>query len=91
VHAPQPDHSWNPHALTVASVAPAPSAGPFTAIAVLGALAAMQGMNSSSIGIVFGTVAAAASVGNPKLKVPPIVPVMVTVVAGFAAVALVPV
>ena len=26
VHAPQPDHSWNLHALTVASVAPAPSA-----------------------------------------------------------------
>jgi hypothetical protein len=48
-------------------------------------------MNSSSIGIVFGTAAAAASVGNPKLKVPPMVPVIVTVVAGFAAVALVPV
>ena len=54
------DHSWNPHALTVANVAPAPSAGPLTTIAVLMALAAMQGMNSSSIGRVFGTVAAAA-------------------------------
>ncbi len=76
MHAPQPDHSWNLHALTVASVAPAPSA---------------TRLNSSSIGIVFGTAAAAANAGNPKLKVPPVVPVMVTVVAGFAAVALVPV
>src|SRR6266699_5823619 len=79
------DHSWNPHALTVANVAPAPSAGPLTTIAVLMALAAMQGMNSSSIGRVFGTVAAAANVGKPNVMVPPIVPVMVTDVAGLAA------
>ncbi len=53
-------------------------------------LAAIQGMNSSSIGIVFGTVAAAASVGKPKLIVPPTTPVIVTDVAVFAAVALRP-
>jgi len=73
VHAPQPDHSWNPHALTVASVGAGAERGTVHSDRGAGALAAMQGMNSSSIGIVFGTAAAAASVGNPKLKVPPMV------------------
>jgi hypothetical protein len=66
---------WYPHVETTASVAPVPSAGPLTTIAVFDPDATRHGENVTFSGSVGGTVVPAANVGYGKFNVPLIVPV----------------